>query len=97
MGGWEENILHTVEKRGSDAKQARFLGKPWFALWLPSHVMLQGKALPPWEGGVAIHPGQPWGVHGQGHTLHILQWQLIIAGVPRSEATIGHACGARGH
>ena len=29
MGGWVENILHTVDKRGSDAKLG-FLGKPGF-------------------------------------------------------------------
>ena len=29
MGGWGENILHTVDKRGSDAKLG-FLGKPGF-------------------------------------------------------------------
>jgi len=29
VGGWVENILHTVDKRGSGAKLG-FLGKPGF-------------------------------------------------------------------
>ena len=33
VGGWEESILHTVDKRGSDAKLG-FLGKPGFSTQL---------------------------------------------------------------